>query len=264
MTKNYWLGCDVGSMSTEVVLIKPDRSIAAYIILATGASASKAAQNAYDSALKSIGVAHEEINGVVATGYGRARTPFPAMQVTEITCHAKGISAVFPEVRTVLDIGGQDSKAIKIDADGSVRDFAMNDKCAAGTGRFLEVMARTLEIDLEELGPLSLQADHEVTVSSLCTVFAESEVVSLISEGKSQAQIARGICKSIADRTASLLERVGIIDKVAMSGGVAKNTGVVRALCDRIGREILIPYEPQIIGAYGAALIAKDRSRVEK
>ena len=249
-------GIDIGSLSTEVVIIDSKGELIHYHIILTGASAVKASQVCYERALSKAKLAQSDIIMTIATGYGRSRCEVADAKVTEITCHAKGASILFPTAHTVIDIGGQDSKAISIDDKGGVLDFVMNDKCAAGTGRFLEVMARTLEIDLDEMGPLSLKFEKETRVSSMCTVFAESEVVSLISEGAEVADIARGIHRAISDRTVSLAERVGIRTDVVMTGGVAKNIGVVSCIEQKLGKKLLLPPEPQIVGALGAAHIA--------
>jgi len=256
----YYAGIDIGSLSTETVLIDKAGNILAAHIMATGSSSIKAAQKSFDNALNDAGATAEDIVYCVSTGYGRNKTPFADTKVTEITCHAKGAHVLFPEARTVIDIGGQDSKAIRIDENGNVLNFMMNDKCAAGTGRFLEVMARALEVDLEELGPLALQSDEDIKVSSVCTVFAESEVVSLIGEGLPTARIAWGVCRSVADRTISLAERVGLTPPIVMTGGVAKNVGVVAALEKRLNQKLTISDEPQIVGALGAAHLARSRA----
>jgi predicted CoA-substrate-specific enzyme activase len=178
--------------------------------------------------------------------------------ITEITCHARGAFFVHPETRTVIDIGGQDSKVIRLDGQGRNVDFQMNDKCAAGTGRFLEVMAHALEVNLEDLGGLSLSAQRTIQISSMCTVFAESEVVSLIAENQPKEVIIRGLHDAIADRILGLVRRVGVEEKVTLTGGVAKNEGVVRALEERLAVRLFVPPEPQIIGALGAALLARE------
>jgi predicted CoA-substrate-specific enzyme activase len=252
-------GIDVGALSTEAVLLDEQARLLGYGLVYTGASTVRAAESAYASALAQAGLTASDVAVVVSTGYGRARVPFAASQVTEITAHARGAHHLFPGLRTVIDVGGQDAKAIRLGERGRVLDFAMNDKCAAGTGRFLEVMARALEIDLDEMGRLSLQARSPVSVSSTCTVFAESEVVSLIAQGHPQDEIIAGLHNAIADRVASLVQRVGLAEPVAMTGGVAKNAGVVRALEGKLGVRLLVPPEPQIVGALGAALIALER-----
>ncbi len=252
-------GVDIGSLSTEAVLVKDGR-ILSYSVLLTGADSRKAARKALDQALSSAGRRQEEIAFTVATGYGRTNLPFADLQVTEITCHARGALYFFPDTRTIIDVGGQDSKAIRLDDQGMVVDFAMNDKCAAGTGRFLEVMARALEVEVEELSDLAARAERAAPVSSVCTVFAESEVVSLIGQGVARPEIARGILNSVADRVLSMAKRIGLVPPVTMTGGVAKNKGVVQALESRLGTKLRIPDEPQIAGALGAALIAESKT----
>jgi len=193
----------------------------------------------------------------VTTGYGRSSFPLAHKMITEITCHARGAFYICPETRTVIDIGGQDSKVIRLDKQGRNVDFQMNDKCAAGTGRFLEVMARALEVRLEDLGRLSRSAQRTIKISSMCTVFAESEVVSLIADNQPKEVIIRGLHDAIADRILGMVRRVGVEEKVTLTGGVAKNEGVVLALEERLGVKVFVPPEPQIIGALGAALLAR-------
>ncbi len=249
------LGIDIGSLSTDIVLLNDKREMLASEVTATGASSKKAADKALQKILEVCQLSEKDIDYVVATGYGRIRVPFAKEIVTEITCHAKGSHFFFPKVRTVIDIGGQDSKVIKVDPNGNVIDFVMNDKCAAGTGRFLEVMARTLEIELEEMGLLSLQGNDKLTISSLCTVFAESEVVSLIGADHKREDICRALHIAIAKRITAQARRVGIEEQVVMSGGVAKNVGVVRELERLLNTKLRMAPDPQIVGAVGAALI---------
>lgn len=250
-------GLDIGSLSTEVVVIGPE-GIMGYSIVPTGSTIQRAIQSSLDSALKDAGVGQSHLSAMVATGYGRFSLPFPARQVTEITCHARGASHLFPGTRTVIDLGGQDSKVIILDNRGRVADFVMNDKCAAGTGRFLEVMAGALETSLEEMGSLSLRAKKRISISSMCTVFAESEVVSLIAQGTSREDIIGGIHDSIASRIYRMAKRLPIKAEITFTGGVAKNLGMVKALRVRFKAPINLPKEPQIVGALGAALIARD------
>jgi predicted CoA-substrate-specific enzyme activase len=259
----YTIGIDIGSMSTNGVLINDKKEILSSIIIPTGASSKKAADKTFQQILTEHKLSEREIDYVVATGYGRIKVPFANEVVTEITCHAKGANYYFPRARTIIDIGGQDSKVIKVDARGNVLDFVMNDKCAAGTGRFLEVMARTLEIDLEDMGGLSLNGKDNVSVSSLCTVFAESEVVSLIGADHKSADICRGLHISIAKRITAQVKRVGLEEEIVMTGGVAKNIGVVAELEKNLGCKIKISDEPQINGALGAALIALEKARLK-
>ena len=257
----FFAGIDIGSLSTDVVLLDRRGEIAGSSIVATGASAKKACEEAFSRALAGAEASPSAVVFTVSTGYGREMAASADLTVTEITCHARGARHLFPKARTVLDIGGQDSKVIRLTPGGKVADFAMNDKCAAGTGRFLEVMARTLEMDLEEMGPRSLLSRKTVAVSSMCTVFAESEVISLIASGTPPEDIARGIHLAIADRIAALAERVGMASPAVMTGGVAKNPGARRALEEKFGISLLVPAEPQLAGALGAALIAREKSQ---
>ncbi len=253
-------GVDIGSATTKTVILNGDGNTLAHTILPTGNNSRTAAELSLEQALKAAGLEREALDFIAATGYGREIAAFAGARITEITCHARGIHLLNPDVQSILDIGGQDSKAIRIESSGRVLDFAMNDKCAAGTGRFLEVMARTLEIPLDEMGPFSLRADDPVQVSSMCTVFAESEVVSLIATGREVEDIVAGIHQAITDRTAGLLERVRWTGTLAFTGGVAKNVGVARAIEARLGTPVWIPPEPQITGALGAAVIAKEKA----
>lgn len=256
---NLYAGIDVGSLSADAVLVNEAGDIIAFSVLPTGPDSRKAGTDAFLSALRKAGAGETDVKKIVSTGYSRARvTEARNHSKTEISCHGLGAHHLFPEARTVIDIGGQDSKAIRINGKGRVLDFAMNDKCAAGTGRFIEVMAGALGTDIGQIGELALQSSEELTISSTCTVFAESEVISLISQGRSPADIAMAISRAVAHRTAGLAARVGIEDEVIMSGGVAKNTAVVRLLAQKISSRIQIPEEPQIIGALGAALFARD------
>jgi predicted CoA-substrate-specific enzyme activase len=250
-------GMDIGSITTETVILQ-DRSILAYVIIPTGANSRNAAVRSLSAALEKASLNREDVTAIVTTGYGRASFPGATKMITEITCHARGAFFVHPQTRTVIDIGGQDSKVIRLDNQGRNVDFQMNDKCAAGTGRFLEVMAHALEVKVEDLGGLSLIAPRTIQISSMCTVFAESEVVSLIADNQPKEVIIRGLHDSIADRVLGMVNRVGIEEEVTLTGGVAKNEGVVRALEERLGVKMFIPTEPQIVGALGAALLAKD------
>jgi predicted CoA-substrate-specific enzyme activase len=205
----------------------------------------------------------EEINFnnldfIVATGYGRINVPFADKQITEITCHARGIRALFPSARIIIDIGGQDSKGIKLDSGGKVANFVMNDKCAAGTGRFLEVIAETLGINLTDMGEISQQASGFVQISNTCTVFAEHEVTSRLAEGAAIPEIVAGLHEAIAGRVVNMVRHLGIEKDVVVTGGGAKNIGLVKAIEGKVGFPVLIPPEPFLTGALGAALIGKD------
>lgn len=249
-------GMDIGSITAETVLLDEETILAA-VILPTGANSRTAAERSLDAALDQAGITREAVSRIVTTGYGRASFPQATKMITEITCHARGAFFVHPGIRTVIDIGGQDSKVIRLDENGRNVDFQMNDKCAAGTGRFLEVMAHALEVKLEDLGRISRRAQRSIKISSTCTVFAETEVVSLIANNQPKDVIIRGLHESIADRISGLVQRVGLEEMVALTGGVAKNEGVVRALEERLKVKLFIPPEPQIIGALGAALMAR-------
>jgi len=248
-------GIDVGSISAKAALVK-DHEIVSTCVILTGYNAQNAGRQVYDQALGYSALANDQIERIVATGYGRNSIGFADKAVTEITCHAAGAHFLNPAVRSIIDIGGQDSKAIVLDDNGRVKDFTMNDKCAAGTGRFLEVMARALEVDLDAFGPLSLAAEKASPISSLCTVFAESEVISLIAKGEKRENIIAGIHASIGARVVSMAKRIGVRPPIMMTGGVAKNIGVVKALEEKLGADLIISEYAQVTGAIGAALIA--------
>jgi predicted CoA-substrate-specific enzyme activase len=254
-------GIDIGSLSTKAVILDHENNIMGYDIQLTGGDNRKTGERVFQQAVSNANLVKEDIAFIITTGYGRENLPFSNGNVTEITCHAIGIHFLYPDARTVLDIGGQDSKAIKMDDRGQILDFVMNDKCAAGTGRFLEVIARALDVELEDLGEKSRQANERVIISSMCTVFAESEVVSLVAKGVPVPNIIKGVHHAIADRSIILLNKVGITEPIAMSGGVAKNKGVVHELEEKSKIKINIPDQPQIVGALGAALIAQKKSR---
>lgn len=258
MGKGYFAGIDSGSTSTDVVILNKDKEIVTGIILPTGAGAAIGAERALEEALKDANLQREDIDALVTTGYGRTAIQEGDKSITEITCHARGAHYLNPEVRTVVDIGGQDSKVIRLDETGAVVNFVMNDKCAAGTGRFLEMMARTMEMTLDKMSVTGLQYDEDITISSMCTVFAESEVVSLIAQNKKTDDIVHGLNKAVAAKTASLAKRVGGEDKYMMTGGVSKNQGLVRTLEEKLGTELVISDKAQLCGALGAALFAAD------
>ena len=250
------VGIDVGSITTKAAVVKDGKLISDRIVT-TGYNAKTAGKKIFDEIIAELDIDGSSIKRIISTGYGRKSLKFADKAVTEITCHAVGAHYLNPRVRSVIDVGGQDSKAISIDENGGVKDFAMNDKCAAGTGRFLEVMARALEVDLENFGNLSITADRPSKISSLCTVFAESEVISLISQGEKRENIIAGIHESIAARVSAMANRVGIKAPIMMTGGVAKNVGVLRALETKLGQAIEVSEKTQVTGAIGAALIAQ-------
>ena len=254
--KGLYAGIDSGSTSTDVVIIDRDKNIIAQSILPTGAGAAAGADRALDEALAQAGLSRSDINATVTTGYGRTAIKLGDQSITEITCHAKGAYFLDPSVRTIIDIGGQDSKVIRLDENGNVTNFVMNDKCAAGTGRFLELMARTLELSLDDMSRLGLEWKEDVTISSMCTVFAESEVVSLIAENRTPADIIHGLNRSVATKTCALCRRVGGEESYMMTGGVSKNRGVVTEIEKILGVKLHISDKAQLNGALGAALFA--------
>lgn len=255
----YVMGVDSGSTSTNAVIMDQDRKIKAFSVVRTGAKSGESADKILKEVLEKAGLKREDISWIVSTGYGRVSIPYADETVTEISCHGRGAHYFNPKIRTILDIGGQDSKGIKLSDKGEVIDFVMNDKCAAGTGRFLEMIARTLEVDISELGTIALQSTEDIEITSMCSVFAESEVISLIANNKEKTDIANGICRAIANKSFSLLKRVGMEGEYMMTGGVAKNPGVVRAVEEKIGAKLYICPEPEIVGATGAAMYALDR-----
>ena len=259
-TATFVVGLDSGSTSTNAVAMNEAREIVASVVIKTGAKAGASAERAYREVLKRAGITPDQIACTIATGYGRVSIPFADENVTEISCHGRGAHYFNPAVRTILDIGGQDSKAIHVNATGEVTDFAMNDKCAAGTGRFLEMIARSLEISLDELGPAALESKKHLEIASMCSVFAESEVISLIANNEEKPDIAAGVCRAVAGKAYSLMRRVGLEGAYMMTGGVAQNPGVVRAVEELIGEKLFICEDPEIVGATGAALLALEKT----
>ncbi|MDD7363463.1 MAG: acyl-CoA dehydratase activase [Firmicutes bacterium] len=248
------MGIDIGSTSSKAVILKNGKDVLAKEVVSLGAGTTGAKQ-VIDSVLEETGVKREEIDYIVATGYGRNSFKGADKTMSELSCHAKGGVYLFGDVGTIVDIGGQDIKALAI-RDGMLQNFLMNDKCAAGTGRFLEVMARVLDVDIDELGELDAQATEKASISSTCTVFAESEVISALSKDIPIPNVVRGIHASVATKVAGLARRVGLKEPVAMTGGVSKNPGIVRALEEELGCEIKVSKDSQLAGAFGAALYA--------
>jgi len=251
----YFAGVDIGSTMTKVVIM--DQTTLTPVIGPTGPEHRKLANRVMEEALAKAKLSFDEITYVVATGYGRINVPFADKQITEISCHARGVGHLLPDARTVIDIGGQDSKGIKLKA-GRVVDFVMNDKCAAGTGRFLEVTAEGLGVSLEDMGRLSLEAKNRVEISNTCTVFAAQEVVARLSEGVALPDIIAGLHEAIATRIYGMVRRLKIEREVALTGGGAKNIGLVKALEAKLGFPALLPPEPLLTGAIGAALLGRD------
>ncbi len=252
-------GVDVGSTQTKAVIIDETLSIVGRALNDTGADVVIAAQTAFDTALIDAGQSVSDIMSVIGTGYGRYKVTFGDDQVTEISCHGRGAVHMFPDTRTVLDMGGQDTKAIAVSETGEIIDFCMNDKCAAGTGRFLGAASAALDIPLDNLGPTALLATRPVRISTTCTVFAETEILSWLGKGKKIEDILMGVHQSISSRSLGLLRRVSINDEVTFSGGVAKNLGMVHVLNENLGLEMNVSDESHYMGALGAALFAMDR-----
>lgn len=258
MGKGYFAGIDSGSTSTDVVILDKEGKMVNGTILPTGAGAAVGAERALEEALQDAGLRREDIDAIVTTGYGRTAISDGDKSITEITCHARGAHYLDPSVRTVIDIGGQDSKVIRLDENGNVVNFVMNDKCAAGTGRFLEMMARTMEMNLDQMSQAGLKYKEDITISSMCTVFAESEVVSLIAQNKPTDDIVHGLNKAVASKTAALAKRVGGEERYMMTGGVSKNLGLVKTLEEKLGTTLVVSDRAQLCGALGAALFAMD------
>ncbi len=254
----YAAGVDVGSTQTKAVIIGEDGNIVSRALIDTGANVVKAAEKAFLLALNDGNVREEEVSYVIGTGYGRYKVTFGNTQITEISCHGRGAVQMFPGTRTVLDMGGQDTKAISVSEAGEIVDFCMNDKCAAGTGRFLGAASMALDIPLDDLGPTALNSQKPVKISTTCTVFAETEVLSWLGKGKKIQDILMGVHKSIASRSVSLLRRVGISEEITFTGGVAKNTGMIQVLNETLEKKMNVSEDSHFMGALGAALFALD------
>jgi (R)-2-hydroxyacyl-CoA dehydratese activating ATPase len=251
-------GVDVGSTQTKAVIVDEERRIVGRALTETGSHVMRAAETAFQQALAAGDLREEEVEYVVGTGYGRYKVTFGNTQVTEISCHGRGAVQMFPATRTVVDMGGQDTKAIRVSPKGEIVDFCMNDKCAAGTGRFLGAASAALRIPLGELGPTALRGERPVKISTTCTVFAESEILSWLGKGKKIEDILLGVHQSIAMRSVGLLRRVGIEPEVTFSGGVARNTAMIVALNEKLGLTVNVSEEAHFMGALGASLFALD------
>ena len=251
-------GIDAGSLSTKVVILNQNK-IMAYEVLATGIDIGAAAQKAMDNVLEKAGISLQDVESIGSTGVGKKKIPFKSAQGTEVVCDAKGALYYYPKSNGVIDIGGENCRAIKFDAEGNVIDFALNDKCASGTGIFLDAMAKALRVKPEEMGELSLQSTEDIEVTSMCSVFAESEVVSMIHTKVPKNNILRGIHKSIASRVVGLANRILLAGNVVIIGGIAKNIGLVATLYELMNSELIVPEKPEVVGALGAALLARER-----
>ena len=251
-------GIDVGSLATKAVLLDQDR-IMSYDVLGTGVNAEEAAKKAMDSVLKKAGISFEDIHSVVCTGAGKKKVPYESEQATEVVCDARGTRHLFPDANGVIDIGAESCRAIKFDSEGNIIDFALNDKCASGTGIFLDAMAKALRVKPEEMGELSLQSTQDIEVTSMCSVFAESEVVSMIHRKVPKNDILRGIHKSIASRIYGLTNRILLEGDLIIMGGIAGNMGLITILRELMNSKLIVPDEPEIVGALGAALLAREK-----
>ena len=254
----FFAGIDIGSTMSKAVIVDAQCSMRAYVVGQTGAEHRLRANKVMDDVLQKAGITLDKVAYIISTGYGRVNVPFADKQVTELTCHARGVASLFPGVRTAIDIGGQDAKVLRI-KDGKLIDFLTNDKCAAGTGRFLEVAADTLGLDLNEMGRISLQTDKPVRINSLCTIFAQQEIISRLSEGQPLPDILAGVYIAIATRVVKLARQLKVEPPVVFTGGVAKNAGMVKAIETVLGTPVLVPQEPLITGALGAAILAHDQ-----
>ncbi|MBL7178046.1 MAG: 2-hydroxyglutaryl-CoA dehydratase [Desulfobacteraceae bacterium] len=249
-------GVDIGAATAKAVILHGKR-VLSFSIIPSGHNVGQAGELVLRKALEKVGLSFNDVHYIISTGYGRRAISFADKAVSEIICHAAGVNSIMPNARTIIDIGGQDSKVMAIDGKGMVLNFVMNDKCAAGTGRFLEVMAKVLTVKIDNMGSISLGSKDPCKISSTCTVFAESEVVSLRAEGRSREDLLAGIHKAMSHRVVVLGKSLGFNKEVVFSGGVAKNIGIKKAMENEIGLEIQVPEEPQIVGALGAAILAK-------
>ncbi len=251
-------GIDIGSRASKAVVIR-DNEIVSSHIGDTGPESVKSSKMAMESAIKNTGSSMEDVEYIVATGYGRVLVPFASENVSEISCHARGINWFYPDVRTILDMGGQDCKAIRCDEEGNVINFVMNDKCAGGTGRFLEMIAETLNVELNQAGDLALESCNAIAFNTICAVFAKSEALSHLRHGVKKSDVLAGLNEAISMRCLNLLRKVNIEKEFTITGGIAKNKGMVAKISEKVGYNPVLAEDPQIIGALGAALFARDR-----
>jgi (R)-2-hydroxyacyl-CoA dehydratese activating ATPase len=255
----YFAGIDIGSTMSKAVITDAAGLMRGYVVGPTGAEHRRRANKVMEDVMLKAGVTLDEVAYIISTGYGRVNVPFADKQVTELTCHAKGVSSLFPDVKTAIDIGGQDAKVLKI-KNGRLTDFLTNDKCAAGTGRFLEVAAETLGLGLDEMGRISLQTDTPVKINSLCTIFAQQEIIARLSEGQPLPDILAGVYIAVTTRVVKLARQLKVEPPVVFTGGVAKNVGMVKAMETVLGMKVYVPEEPLITGALGAAILARDQA----
>jgi (R)-2-hydroxyacyl-CoA dehydratese activating ATPase len=256
----YYAGVDIGSVSIKAALVSRCRLIA-YALIASGGHYREVAQKVLDSVLAQAGLRAERLSGIVVTGLGSDSAPFPARQISDISCQVKGCRCLFPSARTVIDIGGQFTKVAAISPQGKIADFLLSEKCATGSGRFLQVISRILGIKLEDIGPLSFQSRNPVEFSTNCAVFAESETVSRIAEGARPEDILAGVHRAMAAKVAMLVKRVKLVPDVVLTGGGGEDAGLVKAVSDALGVKILVPEQPRLSAAFGAACLAEDEDR---
>ena len=261
--KHFVMGIDFGSTTAKTVILDLQGKVVASNVAHMGAVSGEGVKSSIEGALTEAGITQADVGRTVSTGYGRRMLDIADKNYTEITCHARGAVAMVPDARLVIDIGGQDSKVIAVDANGLVAQFAMNDRCAAGTGKFLEVLARAMQIELQDMGSIALDAKEELKISSMCATFAETEVISLLAEGNTKPNVLGAVHAAIANRTMGLVGRVGKKGPVVMTGGVAKNPAAVHHIQKALGMPIHLPKTPQTAGALGAALLALDDYRAE-
>ncbi|GAA1668814.1 2-hydroxyglutaryl-CoA dehydratase [Citricoccus zhacaiensis] len=250
------MGIDLGSTTAKSVVVDGDGNVLGAQVVQMGAVSRKGLEKSMEGALSQSGLAFEDIRSTIGTGYGRRLVPGAGRTFTEITCHARGVAALVPGVRLVIDIGGQDSKAILVNDEGLVDKFAMNDRCASGTGRFFDVVARALEVSMDELGPLALSGAEDLEISSMCATFAETEIIALMAEGRDPADIAASVHRAISARALGLVAQVGRHTPAVLTGGVARNAAAVKFMSEALGEELIVPADPQVTGAFGAALLA--------
>ena len=262
----YFGGCDAGSTYTKCVILDEDGKIVTSVTSRSRINPVLSAQDALNAAIEKVEDLNsaEELSYLVGTGYGRNKVPFADENISEISCHAMGVHVVDPSLKAIIDIGGQDVKGIAIDTDGTVLNFAMNDKCAAGTGRFFETMARAFEMSLTEFSELSLKAKNIIPITAQCAVFAESEVISLVGEGKPMDEIAAGIETSVAKRCFVMAKKAGAVDSLTLTGGCAKNAGLKQAIEKVLKIKVVdLPVDPQLMGALGAAEFARVKGQAD-
>lgn len=252
-------GIDVGGKSTKVIILDDARKVRGQAVVKTRPDFPALAREALDIALKQAGLQASDLSYIATTGFGRYNVPFRDNQITEITCVARGAAFLFPKTHSVLDIGAQSTRAVRVAEDGKVRDFRTNDKCAAGAGGFVERAAKYLEVSIDDVGELSVQADKPQTISSVCAVLAESEIINHVSAGESVQNILRGVHNSLASRAMALMKRAGLEDEITFAGGVARQKGMVQALEQALKRKVNVAKEPEMIGALGAALLGLRR-----